>query len=316
MRHFILLLNLLLLLPSMNAYTATAIELATAKSASYLPLVEDGKCWKYRWKDTGFAATDDDDRDGYMIFEGTKNINGNEYAVLNSYRDFGNGIEFETPMGYFREDVGKKKVWYINAYSTDSKERVLYDFNGISQNQTALADIVPEFDDNIIFTDLQGVERSSLVLRNPAECMITEGLGLIPTEPECEASADKTLSFTLLGLSDYPTCYAPKCEGIPYLYEIARKDGSVLFSHEANRRRAGIESIPADAGIRISRNGNEVNIASGKCNIGDISVITASGMTVRSFHVNDRTFTINTTGYAPGAYIVKAGTETMKIVLR
>lgn len=290
----------------------------------YHPMVEEGKTWKYRFEDLGFEATSDDDYIGCLKIEGKKEINGVEYAVLNFYaeRDAVSGMPSEMQLqyvkGYMREDLENKQVWYIDGeeydYSNNVKERLLYDFSTPAQSN--LTDLYFSGNgENFLFEALNGSLRNSIVIEE--NIMITEGLGWLMRQSKCNEYPYNGYYGDLLGRWPVCACFKPHIGPYSILYEIVDGDGTVLYTHEKDRFHSGVERLTSDSDrISMIMRSEEVHINVNSGVIGDVRLISASGIVVDNFMVNEPYFSMSLANYPAGTYIVIAGGDRLKVVIR
>ena len=296
---------------------------------NYYPFVEQGKIWKYQQK----GYTDDNPASDYpenylweYRIEDAVDIDGEQWYKLNRYRENKKGeMVFEWTKAYLREDISDKKVWVKVGSKPENEAKLFYDFE---TGQGYFSSVVcVDFnecfditDDNHIFEAADGSKRKSIsftFFADYREFMVTQGLGLLIKESQCNELDDYS-EYPQEGLTLFEIQLAMNgVFGHSYsmLYEITAADGTVLYTHDAYRRRTtdGVDATPADK-VEMVLEGKQIKL-SAPAAIGRVMVFDASGCMIRDFDLSQSTFTIDTTGYMPGLYIVKAGSETLKVTV-
>jgi|GEM_PF-5925712 hypothetical protein len=297
-------------------------------SDDYYPFVEQGKTWKYTQRSFRTSDPDIDIPDDYLWeyrIEDAVEIDGQQWHKLNWYRENRKGeLVFQETRAYLLEDIPDKKVWAKFRATSNAKPYLLYDFStgkGLySWNICGDCDCVQTIDTKHIFKAANGTKLNSVIIRLPdeeREFMVTQGLGFLMKESECneEDYGYADLGITILSLHMMVTSSLPGTT-IPWLYEITAGDGTVLYTHDAYRRQTtdGVDATPADK-VEMVLEGKQIKL-SAPAAIGRVMVFDASGYMIRDFDLSQSTFTIDTTGYMPGLYIVKAGSETLKVTVK
>ena len=298
-------------------------------SEEYYPFVEQGKTWKYQQKGYTDNNPASDNPENYLWeyrIEDAVDIDGEQWYKLNCYRENKKGeMVFEWTQGYLREDVSDKKVWVKHGIKPENKEELLYDFETgegyfssvVCVNFNECFDIT---DDNHIFEAADGSKRKSIsftFFADYREFMVTQGLGLLIKESKCN-ELDDFSEYAEDGLTIFEiqiTKAGVFGHSYSRLYEITAGDGTVLYTHDAYRRQTtdGVDATPADK-VEMVLEGKQIKL-SAPAAIGRVMVFDASGCIIRDFDLSQSTFTIDTTGYMPGLYIVKAGSETLKVTV-
>ena len=293
----------------------------------YYPFVEQGKTWKYQQKGYHDDDPTTDFPDNYLWeyrIEDAVGINGEVWHKLNLYTENRKGeMRFHRTQAYLRENIALNRVWVKFGTEPEEEPQLFYDFvDGFGFYSPVVSEI--DFthdcisDTEHIFEAADGSKRRSVALKfdgDHREFMVTQGLGLLIKESKCNELNDFyeqqggtifDIQFMMIGV--YNHSYSQ-------LYEITAGDGTVLYTHDAYRRRTtdGVDATPADK-VEMVLEGKQIKL-SAPAAIGRVMVFDASGCMIRDFDLSQSTFAIDTTGYMPGLYIVKAGSETLKVTV-
>ena len=319
---------LLLLILAITTVSAAFADTPTSQpDEEYYPFVEQGKTWKYTQRSFRTSDPDIDIPDDYLWeyrIEDAVEIDGQQWHKLNWYRENRKGeMVFQETRAYLLEDIPDKKVWAKFRANSNDETYLLYDFaNGkglYSWDLFGGYDCIQTIDTEHVFEGADGAKRNSVVIGLPyedRELMVSQGLGLLIMESKCNEQnygyADLGITIFNLSMMVNNGMFGPS---IPWLYEITAGDGTVLYTHDAYRRQTtdGVDATPADK-VEMVLEGKLIKI-SAPAAIGRVMVFDASGCVIRDFDLSQSTFTIDTTGYMPGLYIVKAGSETLKVTI-
>lgn len=212
---------------------------------------------------------------------------------------------------YWREDADNRRIW--GRFSIDDENEVLlYDFvnppDGWYSNTFG-----EEYDeDTYFFKAFDGMHRARGT--KDKYFALVEGFGVIAYGMGC--NDPETPWYGCLG--DVLTGPIGGCAGnciLPILYEIVNGDGEVVYSLDVARPNSSVCSIASEPDISIRVTDEAVEVESAGV-IGDMTVVSASGTTVFSGVIDDRQFTYSISGLAAGIYMVRAGSETKKFVVR
>lgn len=306
-----------------SAYFDNAIDVP--QQQDYSPFVEEGKTWKYILRNAGVPDEEFPERNMILKIEDKIEKDGIEYFKLNQYIGDETTLEQEGTVCYLREDMETRQVWclFTDECSTSELERpttyghpdgdILYDFKNPDNMAYSYGENEAWKPESHEFKCMDGSLRKAIDYERN-DMMIAEGLGWLEVSQECNPDIkDSGKPGDIFGESMYRTSAAPRYW--PYLYEIADGDGTVLYSREVNHYNAGIGNVATGSGCRIAQNGTTVTVTNEAGTVGEVSVVSVSGTVVRSFNIDSHEFAFNMEGYMPGTYIVKAGTETLKIAV-
>ena len=294
---------------------------------NYYPFVEQGKTWKYQQKGYSDDDSTTDLPDNYLweyCIEDAIDIDGERWYKLNQYKENKKReMVFQWTIAYLREDIADKKVWVKFGSKPENEEELLYDFETgegyFSSSCMDFNEIFDITDKKHIFEAADGSKRKSISFTfdgDYREFMVTQGLGLLIKESKCNELYDiyEQQGLTLFGIQ--PMMNGVFDHSYSQLYEITAGDGTVLYTHDAYRRQTtdGVDATPADK-VEMVLEGEQIKLSAHTA-IGRVMVFDASGCMIRDFDLCQSTFTIDTTGYMPGLYIVKAGSETLKVTVK
>lgn len=311
-----------------SAYFDNAVDVS--QQQDYYPFVEEGKTWKYILRNPGIPHEDYPEKKMVLKIEDKVEIDGVEYFKVNQYIGDETGLKLDGTLRYLREDIENKQVICLDNESCSTSdfdrsmeiysygnEDILYDFN--NPDNMAYSEFLHNLypgawnNESHDYKCLDGSVKRAFDYDGYHQ-MIVEGLGWLEVSQECDPDQSSGYPGDILGESLYLASNRPRYW--PLLYEIADGDGTVLYSCEANRYNAGIGNVATGSGCRIAQNGTTVTVTNEADIIGEVSVASASGIVVRSFNIDSHEFAFNMEGYMPGTYIVKAGTETLKIAVK
>lgn len=308
-------------------------------ATKYTPLMEIGKSWKYRLvDDCEIEELRSSAKDWMLRVDGTKEIDGEQWFIVNAYERAIGEDSYQTPVPYA----------YVHENVTLRQVRVLAS-EAVNLIPTSYDPILeyPQFGSNeseqgaLVF-DFINPENSAVVRIDRKDGFTEEWSYLTPTGNSLKGFAASQVAmiegFGLMqkskaineNLSSYNIAGSFLGERIHYLagftggdykallYEIAAPDGTPLYSYDKNRNLEtdGIAEADTTPAI-IEIDGDNVMItAANDSEIGNIQVVNEVGAVVRDFHISDSQFTFNVTGYSPGMYIIRAGGIVRGIIVK
>lgn len=307
-------------------YTGGIARKVAAKG--YMPFVEEGKTWKYLYHNYAILEDKSEDLDAMMRIEGSRTIDGELYHILNLYYGPKGQMDFIATLGYLKEDVSKKTVWFMADENLDhTKLKVAHDVYENTQEPILMydfttgqwLDVVPDEGDEVVehsFEALDGsIRRATYIDSNPLYTyMLTEGLGLMDRCSNSNDDATRGFCGDILGETPMPTGLFTKEYYIPILREIVAGDGTKLYVSNI-LDTDGLETA-TEGRTEITHMGTTVTVSKASGSLGSVTVTDASGVRVRDFNANGSTFTFSVDGYMPGIYIIQAEGMTKKIVVK
>ena len=301
--------------------------LSSIAAADYSPMLEAGKTWKYNmYYFQAYAPGDDGTPYQYIIGEPV-NVGDKQIYPL-YWKWVPDSEETKQIAVYLWEDTAAKRVYQLpaEAVKVDSAnfedEILLYDFaeafNSKSLVNNSLHGWVNHAEPTK-YVSLDNKERNAWTLsyNNDSDYfLLAEGLGLIDTGeslPQGEFVTWVGLYTNLRwGMVGFPT-------GDGYtsaLYEIVDGEGKMIYSlKEAYPHyRTGIAATGEDA-IGIEVLPGAVTVSSNRP-IGEVAIISTSGTVVKAVSAPSGKCEIPLDGIDPGIYILRAGKESRKIVVK
>lgn len=316
----------------------TDADKSSSSSTHYTPLMEIGKSWKYRLIDEcGIEELRTPAKDWMLRVDGTREIDGDQWFIVNAYERAIGEDSYKTPVtyAYVHEDVALRQVRVlaseaVGALPTKYDPITHYpNFNTAAPEKGALVfDFINPENSAVVreskygFTDdwsyltpagntLKGFATSKLAM--------IEGLGLM-----------QKATATNENLSQYPVAGSFLGERIIYLagfqggdykamlYEIAAPNGTILYSYDKNRDLETNDIAEVDKNnTSISIEGDQVviTVANGSA-IGNIQVVNEAGIVVRDFQISTSRYIFNVTGYSPGVYLIRAAGIVRRIAVK
>lgn len=293
-------------------------------AADYSPMLEAGKTWKYnRFYQQIYSPGDDGTPYQYKLGEP---VNVNDKQIYPLYtKDIPDPEDTNYLVGYLWEDVEAKKVYQLPTNIINTGAAIpdagflLYDFaealnfeaiaNGSLRGWGYANYVAP-----ITYISLDNNERNAWAYGN-GSLILAEGLGFVDSSKFRTFGENATINIyteLLWGLAAIPT-------GDGYtsaLYEIVDGEGKMIYSlKEAYPHyRTGIAATGEDA-IGIEVLPGAMTISSNRP-IGDITIISTSGAVVKAVSAPSSKCEIPLDGIEPGIYILRAGKESRKIVVK
>lgn len=291
-------------------YPSAGQKTMRSEAVAYRPMLELGKEWRYNIKDIGYYGEPHPDREMFIKVEEKIEHDGKEYYRMAEYEDGEQYDVTDLPI-YWWEDVDNRRIW--GRFSIDDEnEFLLYDFVNPADGWYSNTFGEEYEEDTYFFEAFDGMHRARGT-KNKYVALV-EGFGVIGYGMRC--NDPETPWYWCLG--DVLAGPIGGCAGnciLPILYEIVNGDGEVVYSLDVARPSSSVCSIASDSKVSIRVTDGSVEVESGN-EIGRMTVVSASGITVFSGEINDRQFTYRTSELAAGVYMVHAGNETKKFIVR
>lgn len=220
------------------------------------------------------------------------------------------------PWGYVKDNPAELKVDFRYNSTPENNEitqflkilvpnKYLYDFNNPDNEDAIFTSMSGEFKKGVLISE--GVEYPGFLAQRDA---YVQGLGYVPLLNEGEEDNDES-GRTLVGLHDMLAAISSH-DPLLKVYEIADRNGKVLFQVPSNRPQTGLTSVTGNA-LRVKAEGSNVVV---KAEAGmEVEVVSMQGAVVwrGSTDSNGRA---RTEALTPGVYVVKCGLGTAKVVIK
>ena len=304
-------------------YTGNSYHRTKAKLADYSPMLEAGKTWKYnRFYQQIYSPGDDGTPYQYKLGEP---VNVGDKQIYPLYtKDIPDPEDTNYIVAYLWEDIEAKKVYQLPTNIINTGAAIpdagflLYDF-AEPLNFEALANSSIQFNNYCAhpttYTSLDNKEHNAWFCFTSHDALLAEGLGFVDSGKFRTFGENATIYIytdLLWGMAGTPTG-----DGLTSaLYEIVDGEGKMIYSlKEAYPHyRTGIAATGEDA-IGIEVLPGAVTISSNRP-IGDIAIISTSGAVVKAVSAPSSKCEIPLDGIEPGIYILRAGKESRKIVVK
>lgn len=290
-----------------------------AAENGYRPMLEMGKTWEYSMLDFSVPSEAKPNIWRVLKIDDTKEIGGKDYYVMHCYLNESENPYCGVPVGYFREDLDTRQVFFIKDerysedyifdhpfqhtenWSSEEKELYCFGFPGrfLGDESKDVSEFVAEDGTHAGYV----FESGSMM----------EGFGLVPPSGNGRIHGDLFgMPLSLSGFQPYKT----------YLCYVKDGDGNVLLKIDENLGLCGsvycwdgLDSIAVDSRemeVRIS--GGKIEVA-GTGALGRVVLMNAQGMIVYSEDVTGSDVQIPVGGMPHGVYLVQAGDCVYKVAL-
>ncbi len=285
----------------------------------YRPMLEMGKTWEYNVVDYVIPERAKPNIWRVLKLDGTREIDGKEYYVMHCYLNGSEKPYCGVPVGYFREDLNTRQVFFIK----DEEYNEDYIFDHPFQDKFDWPEGETElyyfgFPGRFLGDEKSSNERAIDFIANDGahkgydygSWVMAEGLGLIPIEAHCHGD--------LFGI---PVMFSGFQPYMSYLCHIKDGEGNVLLSYDENVTLCGtycwdsLDSITDDAHeVKVRIAGENIEI-SGSCALGNILLMNVQGMIVYREYVWDNKVSIPVGSMLRGVYLVKVGDRVHKVTI-
>lgn len=290
-----------------------------AAGNDYHPMLEMGKTWEYNVVDYVIPERAKPNIWRVLKLDGTTEIDGKEYYVMHCYLNGSEKPYCGVPVGYFREDLNTRQVFFIK----DEEYNEDYIFDHPFQDKFDWPEGETElyyfgFPGRFLGDEKSSNERAIDFIANDGthkgydygSWVMAEGLGLIPIEAHCHGD--------LFGV---PVMFSGFQPYMSYLCHIKDGEGNVLLSYDENVTLCGtycwdsLDSITDDAHeVKVRIAGENIEI-SGSCALGNILLMNVQGMIVYREYVWDNKVSIPVGSMLRGVYLVKVGDRVYKVTI-
>lgn len=290
-----------------------------AAGNDYHPMLEMGKTWEYNVVDYVIPERAKPNIWRVLKLDGTTEIDGKEYYVMHCYLNGSEKPYCGVPVGYFREDLNTRQVFFIK----DEEYNEDYIFDHPFQDKFDWPEGETElyyfgFPGRFLGDEKSSNERAIDFIANDGahkgydygSWVMAEGLGLIPIEAHCHGD--------LFGI---PVMFSGFQPYMSYLCHIKDGEGNVLLSYDENVTLCGtycwdsLDSITDDAHeVKVRIAGENIEI-SGSCALGNILLMNVQGMIVYREYVWDNKVSIPVGSMLRGVYLVKVGDRVYKVTV-
>lgn len=265
-RHYLyaqsIYLKILMLMKRFYLLMSLLISVSVARGEDYVPMLELGKEWRYTVHDCrSFTDVWNDDYEFKYRVDGTTEIDGKEYFIINEYADCPYEEERMRLYGYMREDLEAKEVyWRRNpeagyghigfwheGYAVDDREHenenLLYAFGNYDDGHILRPDRTYGHERNLVYSEIEANDGKHRGYMQEGDELFGcfEGIGLVQ-RPETIKFMSYGQVIDLFGF--YPVTTGGGAIS-PFLYAVVAPDGTEIFSIDKHRPGAGLEKVEA-----------------------------------------------------------------------